>query len=271
MGTSSNPRIGSEGDLEVTFLYETHDLLASLVGPEYYRCSSDQVMFHSASRFNDFYVHVDELCARGREKVPLSTGPVQMSLLDAGTWFSQHHSAEAKGAGFETAEKALQDWLDASPLFRFWGAEIGQHVEFQLSRRGMIHYAANLHKHRMLRLGSIFVGLSKLVASSGSPLSEHQVVAIRDSFVAELQNRLEYLSTRLVQLLGDYFLALNKIVGQRRVQAGTNDASRMTMPAGITSSVFRDLYSSTLVFHSYSDERILQFTPTAPLTMKAHY
>ena len=83
-GVQKDPHIQSEADLEVVFLYETHDLLAAIIGPEYYHLLGNEVRFHSSSRFNDFFVHVDELFARGRENLPITPQPKRLSLFDAG-------------------------------------------------------------------------------------------------------------------------------------------------------------------------------------------
>jgi hypothetical protein len=267
-------QIASAGDLEVTFLFETHDFLAGLIGPDYYALLGEppsEVRFHSEATFGAFFVHVDELLASPGDAVNVPGVSNPLSLLAAGRWFAGQHPDEARAAGFDSAHAALEDWVHTSPPFTFWCGDLDQHVSLQMSRGDMIYYAANLHKHRLLRLGRLLSKLDRLCRESGLVLNETQIIAVRDAFSQELESRLLYLASWLTEMLGAYFLALNAIIVDRRARAGTNDAQRMTVPDGVTSDVFRDLYCHTLVFHSYERERIAKFTPAVPLTLKMRY
>jgi hypothetical protein len=265
--------ITSVGDLEVAFLYECHDLLATLVGPDYYGTLGSppsEVRFHSEVTFGGFFAHVDELFATGdRIKVPGLTG--RLSLFDVGEWFVSKYPEEARANSLDTSQARLREWARASPTFKFWSGELGRHIEFPLSRQGMIYYLANLHKHRLLRLGSLLTRLGDLCHAHGIALRADEIVAIRESFSEELHSRLEYLASWLTELLGAYFLAVNSIIVHRYRQAGTNEARKMRMPDGVTSDLMRDLYSSTLVFRSYPAERITRFTPVVPTILKERY
>jgi hypothetical protein len=272
--TSQKLQIASEGDLEVTFLFETHDLLAGLIGPDYCTLLGEppsEVRFHSPATFGAFFVHVDELLASPGDAVNVPGVSNPLSLLAAGRWFIEQHPDEARAAGFDSAHATLEAWVHASPPFRFWCGDLDQHVSLRMSRGDMIYYAANLHKHRLLRLGRLLSKLDRRCRESGLVLNETQIIAVRDTFSQELESRLLYLASWLTEILGAYFLALNAIIVDRRERAGTNDARRMPMPSGVTSDVFRNLYCHTLVFHSYEKERIERHTPVVAPTLKMRY
>lgn len=271
MAKQRDPRVLSAGDLEVVYLYETHDLLARIIGPEYFRLVGDEVLFHTSGRFDDFFVHVEELLSESGQRSSFSEAPTEQSLVGVGDWFVARAKSERAAPALGRASTALRTWLADAPSFRFFAAEIGRHLEFPLSRRGMIYYSANLSKHRLLRLGTLLTRLHALLESHGETLSDHELMAVRDSFQAELRLRLSFLGTQLVELLGRYFQALNQLIVERRESAGTNDARLMPMPPGLSSDVFRELYSSTLVFKSYDHSRIFDFTPTTPPHRKGFY
>jgi len=76
----------------------------------------------------------------------------------------------------------------------------------------------------------------------------------------EVRSRLEYHSSYLVELLGNLFFALNRLIIARFEKNPTNRVTEMNVPAGVTSDVFRDLYGSVMVFKRYEDSRISDYT-----------
>jgi hypothetical protein len=113
--------------------------------------------------------------------------------------------------------------------------------------------------------------LRKRLAEEGVLAKGADIAVLREPFVVEVESRLLYLGTWLVELLGRLFLALNRIVLGRRITAGTNDTRLMPMPEGVTSDAMRDLYGATLTFKSYDDDRILAFVPNTPELLKRRY
>lgn len=271
MAKQQDPRVLTGGDLEVVYLFETHDLLARIIGREYYQLLGDEVSFHTSGRFDDFFVHVDELLSDSGHKATFEGAPTKQSLLAVGEWFTERAAAERAVPYLRRSSDALREWLAEAPSFRFFASEINRHLEFPLSRGGMIHYAATLSKHRLLRLGVLLSQLQQLIEAHGDSLTAHELMAVRESFQSELASRLNFLGTQLVELLGNYFLALNHVIVERRSQAGTNDARIMPMPLGLSSDVFREMYASTLVFKSYDHSRIFEFTPSTPTHRKGFY
>jgi hypothetical protein len=89
--------------------------------------------------------------------------------------------------------------------------------------------------------------------------------------IEEVRSRLLYHSSYLLELLGNVFLALNEIVRNRFAANPTNRVSEMTMPPGITSDIFRDLYGSVLVFKRYEEHRIRAYTPITTRYLKLRY
>jgi hypothetical protein len=265
-------RITSAGDLEVILLYENHSLLADIMSSNYYvpvGSPPSEVRFHSSSAFADFLVHVDELFAEGHGNVELDGQKANKSLFGAALCFSESHRADADAARLYSACEQLEAWIKAEPPFTFWCGELNSQIEFLLSRRNMIRFAANLHKHRLLRLGCIMEDLRGLCARGGLQVRGLDIVAVRDPFIEELESRLLYLSSWLVEMLGAYFLAINSVVTARYNLERTIDVGRMRMPHAVTSVAIRDLYGSTLVFKNYHPDRISAHIPTVPHLMKA--
>jgi len=165
----------------------------------------------------------------------------------------------------------LQEWVAVAPPFRFWCGALERHIEFAISRREIIHFAANLSKHSLLRLGRIMRRIRAQCSNAGIDLENLDVVHVREPFVAELESRLAYLASWLVELLGALFLALNALVTHRYSLKGTNRTEEMIMPAGITSDALRDLYGGVLVFKHYDPERIRRYTPRVQDILKMRY
>jgi len=268
---SIDGRVRSAGDLEAVYLHETHDLLAHLIGPNYYRLLGDQVQFHDGASFSDFFIHVEEMLSGGREQVRFPGAPEDQSLLGVGAWFAERAGADDGVPALAKATESIRAWLDESPPFRFYAGDLERHIEFPLSRHGLIFYASNLGKHRLLRLGSLLASMGKLFAEHGSALTVQEVVAVRDEFQRELESRLLYLSTQLVELLGGYFQALNSVIVSRRNATDTRTWSTIRMPESISSDVFRALYATALISHSYPYSRIADFTPETPAHLKQFY
>jgi len=87
----------------------------------------------------------------------------------------------------------------------------------------------------------------------------------------EVESRLEYHATYLLELLGNVFFALNRLVKTRFAQNPTNRVSQMAVPAGVTSDVFRDLYGDVMVFKRYDDARIRNNTPVTDPVLRLRY
>jgi hypothetical protein len=272
--TSAEFKIVSAGDLEVILLYENHSLLADIISSNYYGLVGSppsEVRFHSSSALGDFLVHVDELFAEGRSNVEIDGQNSNQSLFGAALWFCESYRAEAEVARLYSACEQLREWISAEPVFSFWCGALDSEINFALSRRAMINFAANLHKHGLLRLGHLMERLRDRCAESGLQVLGLDIVAVRDPFIEELESRLLYLSSWLVELLGAYFLGINSVVTARYNLDRPNDVGRMRMPHGVTSDAIRDLYGSTLVFKNYHPERISGHTPTVRDLMKVRY
>jgi hypothetical protein len=267
-------RITSPGDLEVVLLYETHLLLGNVISTDYYDLRGSppfEVSFRNDAVFGDFLVHVEELFALGSNHVQLGGRERQLSLFAASEWFSKQHPVEADGAGLSSACKQLREWLDTDRTLDFWCGALRRDIQLDLSRRRMIYFAANLHKHGLFRLGRLMEIVRTLGERSGLRFSNADLIAVRDPLIEELNGRLEYLASWLVEMLGAYFLALNSVIVGRYNRNPTNDVRMMRMPPGVTSDAIRDLYGSTLVFHRYSRERIASCIPVVPELLKRRY
>src|SRR5438309_2328329 len=215
--------ITTEGDLEIVFLHETHSLLADVISDQYYKTLGTpavEVSFHSRATLLGFLIHVEELIAEAKGTVTIEGKPLSMSLLGAAERFCEHHPEEAKQAGLAESVVALRSWLNTAVDFRFRG--IDSMLSLPLTRRKQIWYAANLGKHHLLRIGALSADLRERLAKKQIPLEGADFAMLREPFVEELESRLLYLATWLVELLGRLFLALNRVVVTRRTAAVTN-------------------------------------------------
>ena len=89
--------------------------------------------------------------------------------------------------------------------------------------------------------------------------------------IDEVRSRLEYHSSYLIELLGQVFLALNRLIVTRFNRNPTNQVNDMTIPAGVTSDFFKNLYGDVMVFQRYDEERILSHTPVTTRYLKMRY
>jgi hypothetical protein len=266
--------IRSAGDLEVVLLHENHSLLADLISDSYYKLVGSppsEVRFHSAPAFKDFFVHANELFSDGRTNAVLDDEHRSFSLLSAASWFCRSHASEAERCGLAQAVATLEEWVSANRRIRFWCGGLDSHITLSLSRRRMINFVANMNKHSLLRLGVAMEQLQKICTDDGVAINGLDVVAVREEFLGELESRLNYLSSWLVELLGAYFLALNALVIQRYEENPTNRVQQMRIPAGVTSPAICDLYGSVLVFQRYDPARIERFVPSVPGLLKRRY
>jgi hypothetical protein len=267
--------IRSEGDLEVVLLHETHSALAEIIGPELYSVGGtppeQSVLFHTSSCFNLFLILAVEFFAEGPRSVFINERYQNWSLLNGLSWFCTVHQDEATATGLDVAVSNLEDWIAREVPFRFWCPEVDTHVEFMLRNNQLISFGANTAKHHLLRLADLLGKLETLCANAGYTFSPQELSAVLASMIEEVRSRLLYHSSYLLELLGNVFLALNEIVRNRFAANPTNRVSEMTMPPGITSDIFRDLYGSVLVFKRYEEHRIRAYTPITTRYLKLRY
>jgi hypothetical protein len=267
-----DPLIKTAGDLEVVVLYEAHDLLAGLISPDYYALGGDpptEVRFHTAASMWNFYVHVHEFVLEGPNVAV--AGVTRPSLLAGLLWLSMRYTAEARHSGLANACASLASWLAAERELKFWCPDVDTEFQFRMTRADLIKFAANFSKHRLLRLNTLLEQLRALTRRAGREVQGTQLVAVREPFVVEVQSRLLYLASWLVELLGGVFSALNTVVVTRSNVERTNDVRKMRMPEGVTSDAICNLYGDTLVFKRYDEERIARFVPRVPDLLKLRY
>ena len=145
--------------------------------------------------------------------------------------------------------KVLENWLNEKPKFSFWCGDIDKQIEFNLSRRKALHYAHLISKHNLLSVNEVITALYKNCVGSGFSIKESDVLHLLDPFVEELKdNRIIYHSSYLVEMLHDYFTALNELARQLYLRSPTNILNKFLYPKDITSDTFKNLYYSALSF-----------------------
>jgi len=267
--------IQSEGDLEVVLLHETHSVLAELIGPELYSVNGtapeQSVLFHTRSTFNLFLILAVEIFAEGPRSAYINKKFQNWSLLKGLHWFCDRYSGEAKSVGLYEAVYAIETWVAKDVPFSFWCPDVDKDVSFMLKNEQLISFGANTAKHHFFRLADLFGKLESLCVNAGYSFTPQQFPAVLVSMTEEVRSRLQYHSSYLVELLGNVFFALNRLVKVRFEQTPTNRVTEMDVPTGVTSDVFKDLYGSVMVFKRYDDSRIRDYIPVTTRYLRMRY
>ena len=267
--------IRSEGDLEVVVLHETHSALASIVNLELYQIGGEPpdetALFHNTVCFNLFLILTVELFAEGARSAFINSKYQNLSLVGGVKWLIARHPSEAKASGLADASSALESWLAREAPLSFWCGELGVQVEFPMVNEQLISFGANTAKHHLLRLSTLLSKLEGLCKHHGYTFTPQELVAVLDSMVEEVRSRLTYHATYLLELLGNYFLGLNRLISRRHNVWKTSGVNEIAVPTGVTSDVFRNLYGAVLVFKHYDENRILTATPQTTKYLKMRY
>lgn len=267
--------IQSEGDLEVVLLHEAHSVLAEIIGPDLYTVGGtvpDQsVYFHTHSSFNLFLILVVEFFAEGARSAFINEKYQNWSLLKGLGWLCQQHLEEATASGLEQAVSTLDVWIAKEVALEFWCPAVDATISLPLSNERLINFSANATKHHLFRLTDLLGKLEAICQRVGYSFTPQQYPAVLDSMIEEARNRLQYHSSYLIEMLGRTFFGLNRLILARFEKNPTNRVCEMTIPTGVTSDVFRDLYGAVLAFKRYSDQRILKYTPVTTRYLKMRY
>lgn len=279
----------TEGDLEVAILSESLEAFYGIINHDLYKVygnpPNQNIMFHNSSCFDLFLIRLQEVFAESSWPVTVINGKRKnLSLLSATIWFTERYPEESEVARLTLGANTLHNWLNEVRPFEFWDGK--QNITFQLTRKDVISIGANLSKHNLLRLSSVLEKIYDRCKNDAGmvDLKKSDVIHIIDPFLQELQSRLLYHSTYLVEILFDYFAAINRVVIKRKIEytvvktekCKLNVGDIITMadlkyPEGLTSWDFEDLYSSTLIFRSFDEERFRCLRPVTSKSLKLRY
>lgn len=275
MAISHQFAIRGSGDFEVVLLHEAVRALSDVVSLELYDIggppNNEEVRFKSASTFEYWTVQVAEMIQEAAKSVEIDGRFQNHSILSALDWFCKKHPDESSQFGLQVAMETYLVWLSAEPEFEFWCGSIEKQFRFSLSRRDLLTYSGNFHKHSLLRLNQSFERLRAHLDRNGLIVSESETIYVKESFEAEVKSRLEYHASYLCEMLGDIWLSLNSLIRDRAKACGTNDVRSMVMPNGVLSSAYKDLYGATLIFLQYDDERIRSCRPQASSNLRKRF
>lgn len=267
--------IQSEGDLEVVLLHETHSVLAEIIGPELYSVGGtapeQSVLFHTRSSFNLFLILVIELFAEGPRSALINQKFQNWSLLKGRRWLCERYPDEATAAGLQPAVLQIEAWLEKEVAFQFWCPDVSTDVAFQLKNEQLFYFGANTAKHHLIRLSGLVEKLESHCVKGGYAFAPQQLPAVLTCMTEEVRSRLQYHASYLLELIGEIFFSLNTPIKARFAKNPTNRVNDMTIPSGVTSDVFRDLYGSVMVFKRYEDSRIRLHTPVTTRYLKMRY
>ncbi len=268
------PTFSSEGDLEVAILSENLEAFYGIINPDLYtnlgQPPNQNVLFHNPSCFDLFLIRVQEVFAEGSMAVNIDGKSRNFSLLSGAIWFCERHPEESKHAALTSAASTLQNWLKEEKPFDFWTGE--HQLTFQLARQDLISDGTNLCKHNLLRLSRFLQKIERRCKDVGLEIQKRSdIISIVGPFVEELRSRLLYHASYLIEMLFDYFAAINRIVIKRRREWGTNDPRVLEYPEGLTSWSLKDLYSSTLALRSFDENKFRVYRPTTNPNLKSRY
>lgn len=261
--SASIGRIQTDADYEIALLHEAHEALADIITPKLYKIAGpagdQQIVFHTAEHFELFLVRLVELFSAG---APIGSQTRNVQLIEGLAWLAATHPAEAARCGLGEPVATLQSWAGEETDVEFWCGELGLQIKLRLSRRDIIWFAANCAKHGLLRLSVVLEKLERKLNANGVSVPPADIVAILPDLRQEATNRVEYHASYLVEMIGHVFVALNRIAWRRFKANPTNETRKMTMPVGVSSDVFRNLYGSFLVFKRYDEAtRITTYIP----------
>lgn len=267
--------IQSEGDLEVVLLHETHSVLAEVIGPELYSVGGtppeQSVLFHTRSSFNLFLILVVEFFAEGARSAHIDQKFQNWSLLKGLRWLCDKYPDEANAAGLQEAVSQLEFWIQEKVRFQFWCPDVRTDVLFSLKNEQLVFFGANTAKHHLIRLSGLLEKLQSLCEGANYTFTPQQLPAVLTCMTEEVRSHLQHHASYLLELLGEVFFALNTLIKTRFDRNPTNRVNEMTVPAGVTSDAFRDLYGSVMVFKRYDNARIRLHTPVTTRYLKMRY
>jgi hypothetical protein len=204
-----------EEDLEAVILHENKDAFAAIINKELYLVAGkppeQNIFFHSQSCFDLFCIHAFELLSENTIELPSRS--LKLSAFSGAKWLVDRHTFAWDSAKFIDAYERLDAWLKEKPKFSFWCGDISKQIEFKLSRRKALRFAQLLSKHNLFRLTGLLDELLDICNRAGNDVKEHEILHVLDPFAEELKtNRIVYHSSYLVEMLHDYFTALNQFI-----------------------------------------------------------
>jgi len=206
---ASIPVVRSEGDLEVVLLHETHGLPADIIGPDLYSIRGtppeQSVLFHTHSSFSLFLILLVEFIAEGKQSAFIDEKYQNLSLLKGLLWFCDRHNKEATENELDSAVSEFESWVKKEATIKFWCPEVDTEIEFMLSNEQLISFGANTTKHHFLRLSTLFGKLESKCNNVGYNFSPQQLSAVLSSMIEEVNSRLQYHSSNILELMGNIF------------------------------------------------------------------
>jgi hypothetical protein len=136
-----------------------------------------------------------------------------LSVFTGARWLVERHKEVWDISEFVEAYDQLDSWLKEKPKFSFWCGDISKQIEFNLSRRRVLRFAQLLSKHNLFRLTGLMKELFEICNKTGHDIKESEVLHLLDPLTEELKtNRIIYHSSYLVEMLHNYFTALNNLL-----------------------------------------------------------
>ena len=247
------PIIRTYGDAEAVILHENKEAFSSIINKELYKVvgepNEQNVIFHNSSSFDLFCIHVFELLAN--KEIITQEGKETLSVFSGAKWLALRYRSDLDVNGLIKAAEELEEWLQVKPKFSFWCGDISKQIEFDLSRRKILHFSQILTKHNLLRVDDIIRQLFTICNKAGNDIAEEEVIYLLEPFIEELKdNRVAYHSSYLIEMLYVYFAEVNNVANQLYMRSPTNRMTEMQYPNGISSGAFKNLYFSAVRFAS---------------------
>ena len=100
-------------------------------------------------------IRLDDLVKEGAGNVVFGEKCQNFSLLSAMEWFCRQHPIEVAATGLDEATNTLSAWMNEKRGLDFWCPGLDARISLPgISRKQLVHFAANMGKHSLLRLGA---------------------------------------------------------------------------------------------------------------------
>jgi len=277
----NNLNLNNYGEFEALILYEAHCYLAEMIHVDFYEVHGtkphQRAVFHNTLVYDLFIIKMVELISPS--SITISGERKNFSIMDGMGWlcFKQYPKLRTLNK-LRTSYTVFNKWLNEEIEISFWCALLKRKLTIKVERNKIINWSANITKHTPFRLGLVLERMSKIYKKNNIHLNELEVLATKDDLYQKIRDDvLAYHESYIVEMLGNVFYGLNLYVKYRSKQRKKIYlpigliAHNVKYPKSLKNDFYKELYSTTLAFKCYDDERILSYIPSTTKYLKMRY
>lgn len=187
---------------------ENVDAMLTLIGPQLYTVKQDMIVFRDQNTFQLFFIHLNEYL-NSEFQHPLSGNKVSLLELTVDVFASAFEDSEllrvflvksADLTSFLSKQRTYDDvYLDG----------LNRTVTTDLYE--LINFHANASKHNYYRIKRLRMKIAKMIGSLSAD-GDSVVDSLESYMEFVVENKLLYHSSFLIELLGNYFVAMRTLV-----------------------------------------------------------